>query len=810
MIRLACPSSRIAGLCRWFITGLMMAGLAVPQAFARNIADQELYDLILGAEAIDDTGFIDLNTEAIIGERRVVPRALYPQINGVSFSGGTPVIDFQVTDEFGIGIPGFRQNDNVRFSFTVSKLVPATASETENWSTYIRAADEGVPSAQGGTYSNGTLIDNGDGTYRFTFDREVQAISGVTFEPALTHRIGIEIRNAVVLGRSVAGSDAVFDVQPSTGSSDGIVGRRIVTQASCAACHGSVEFAFHGGPRRNVDFCVTCHQKGSIDAGTGNTIDFRVMIHKIHSGPNLTNLPFQICGFGCEALGGPPDDFSEVLFPQDVRNCTNCHDPANPDTPQADNVNNRPTAEVCASCHDDLAFDETGLTNRNRNHPGLAQPNENCSACHSETGLIPSVLESHVIPAQVAARRFKFNILEVTNATEGDSPVVKFSVTDPTNGDAPYDLANDPEFNGTQTSIVMVFSWPTSDYTNVSNDAGTDILGSTGGRGLSVTLANTAGLTSSVTDNGDGTYTLDASALARPLVIPATTPPLGSGTVSLEGRASGDFDEDGNYTDRVPVTNQTATFAITDATAKARRRVVDVAKCQNCHGISDGLSVHGSNRTDNPQHCVTCHNPNGTDIRNRPADPDGIANTVNANAIDGLENQTIDFKFMIHAIHAADMRETPYVVGSDDFSEVTYPRSPAECDACHIAGTYDLPLPANVLATTVHSGATNLVGRGGGSYHPSEAVARDQTDDNNISPTAAVCVACHDNPLARDHMSVRSPSFISFGNSFLLNPDPVGDPDTQERIDMAQPENCFFCHGPGAIVDIAVAHELEE
>jgi len=797
--------------------GLVMTGLALQKADARSLADQELFDLILSAEAVDDTGFIDLDLEAILGERRVVPRALYPQINAVSFTGGKPAIDFQVTDEFGIGVPGFRQNDNIRFSFTVSKLTPATASETEVWQTYIRGADQGVPSAQGTTYSNGTLVDNGDGTYRFTFDREVQAISDVPFESALTHRIGIEIRNAVVLGRSVEGSDAVFDVQPSTGNTSGIAERRIVTQEACATCHGSAEFAFHGGARRNVDFCVTCHQKGSIDAGTGNTIDFRVMIHKIHFGPNLTNLPFQICGFGCESLGGPPDDFSDILFPQDTRNCTNCHDPANPLTPQADNVNNRPTAEVCTSCHDDLTFDDTGLTNRNGNHPGLAQPNENCSACHSETGLIPSVLESHVIPSQVAARRFEFNILEITNTTEGDSPVVKFSVTDPTNDDAPYDIVHDPEFTapGGTTRLVMDIAWPTSDYTNSANEFGTTVTGTGPASPIGINLADGNGvLPKGLMDNGDGTYTVDSGMLTTPLIVPSTTPPLGSGTVVIEGHPAGDFDDNGVFTDRVPVKSVERAFAINDTAPKPRREVVDTAKCLKCHGQNDGLSLHGGNRNDNTQVCVVCHNPNQTDLNRRPVDSDGTLNATNPDTLDGLEDRAIDFKHMVHAIHGHDHRETPYVVygfGSNpiDFSEVVFPRPSSDCLTCHREGTFELPLGANVQATTLSTNAT-VIGRNPTVFAPNTAAFSDPTDDNNASPTAAVCSACHDSALAVDHMSVRSPSFISFGNSFLLNPDPVGDPDTQERINAAQPENCFFCHGPGAIVDIAVAHDLEE
>jgi OmcA/MtrC family decaheme c-type cytochrome len=821
-MRYSFPTPALTSLFGFILAGLMLTGLLTTQSFALSVdnlsADnKDLYELILSAQRLDDSGFLDmedLETEGIIGERRVVPAGLYPQINSATFNNGRPTIEFQLTDEFGFGVPGFVQGDTIAVSFTVSKLVPGSGGETDNWSTYIRVADEGVARAQGGTYANGSMTDNGDGTYSFTFDDQLANIADVAFESELTHRIGMEVRDAVFLGKDVPGSDAVFDVQPSTGNTTDIAERTIIEQQSCANCHGSEEFAFHGGPRQSVEYCVTCHQKDSIDIGSGNTIDFRVMIHKIHFGAELTNLPFQICGFGCERFGAPPDDFSDVHFPQDTRNCTTCHDPANPATPQADNVNNRPTAAVCTSCHDDLAFDENGLTNRNDNHPGLAQPNENCAACHSEDGLIPSVLESHVIPAQVAARRFQFNVLEVSNTAEGQSPVVTFSVTDPTNEDAPYDLVNDPEFTGSATSINMDIAWPNSDYTNVANDFGTEVSGNPPSRPIGIRLARSgSALPTAVFDNDDGTYRVDTGLLDSPLVIPATTPRLGSGTVVIEGHPSGDFNGDGEFSDQVPATSVAQAFAINDAQPQTRREVVDPAKCQNCHAQNDGLAFHGNNRNDNTQVCVVCHNPNQTDLAQRPADSDGTLNGVNPDTPDGLEDRPIDFKFMIHAIHGSDHRENSYVVygfGSrpHDFSEVRFPRPSSDCLVCHREGTYELPLGDNVLATTLAANAT-VSSRSPLSFVPDFFAAADPTDDNNASPTAAVCSACHDEPLAMDHMSVRSPSFISFGNAFLVNPFPVTDPDTQERIDSEQPENCFFCHGPGGIVDIADAHGLE-
>jgi len=744
---------------------------------------------------------MDMSGVLIEFQPRPAPTKVYPIITSAELNGN-PVITFKVYDQFGFGVENLV--GNAAFSFTTSKLVPGIGGNTAAWSTYMVADDEGVPDISATTYNRGSLEELGDGSYRFTFESPLNAIAGVAFEPTLTHRVTMEARNVRVGGVAVPGSDTAFDVQPSTGATTGITQREIVTQESCATCHGTEEFAFHGGARQDVRACVACHQDGKIDAFDNNSIDFRVMIHKIHTGANLNNKPYLFCGFPCENLGAPPDDFSEVGFPQSTKNCVVCHDPANPATPQAINIANAPTAKTCASCHDNLAFDETGLTNANRNHLGLAQPNSTCAACHSENGLMVSSLEEHRMDASLAGEKFQYNILAVENINEGQSPIVTFSITDPTNNDSPYDVTAHPAFTGSQTRVNVVISWPTTDYTNASNDEGSDVLGSTGGRGASLRVISSAGLGNAVVDNGDGTYTLDTAMLSNPIVVPATDPPLGSGTVSIEGRLSGDFTGPaGGYDERLYVFSATRTFAINDSEPQPRRVVADIEKCQACHGVRDGLvQFHGGDRSGNLQHCVTCHNPIATDIRNRPADPDGIANNVNENAIDGRENQTIDFKYFVHAIHAAGMRENPYVVAADDFSEVTYPRSPAECKACHFPGTFSLPLAATTLGSTNHNGATNLVGRGGGSYHPSEAVARDPRDDNKLSPEGSVCSSCHDSEIAIEHMSIRSTSFISFGNAFLVNPDPVLDPDTQQELDMAGPENCSFCHGEGRFVEV--------
>jgi OmcA/MtrC family decaheme c-type cytochrome len=431
-----------------------------------------------------------------------------------------------------------------------------------------------------------------------------------------------------------------------------------------------------------------------------------------------------------------------------------------------------------------------------------------------------SNLEAHTIPGQAASKTVQYNVLAVTNTNEGDSPVITFSITDPTNDDAPYDLTTHPSFSGASDAGVYVsLMWPNSDFTNVANDDGTDVTGrpAAQSRRISVIPGSGTELPTGVMDNGDGTYTLDTGMLNPPVVIPSTTPPLGSGSVLVEGHPGGDFSGVvGVFDDSFPVTSALVPFAINDAEPMARRVVVSLEKCQDCHNVNDGLAFHGGNRSDNNEACASCHNPNSTDLFRRPIDPDGVANGFSEATVDGLEEASVSYAYMIHAIHSPDVRETEYTAygfggTAHSYGDLTYPGRQGDCLACHVEGTY-YGAPEGALGTTVNTGATVVDGSrfGASAYAPSTEVATNWNDDNKFSPQAAACVACHDSDIAIEHMSVRGESGISFGNSFLDNQDPFGDPDTQERLNNAGPENCVFCHGQGAFADVDSAHGLND
>ena len=123
----------------------------------------------------------------------------------------------------------------------------------------------------------------------------------------------------------------------------------MVTTNACNQCHDPL--IGHGGYRLTVELCILCHQPQTINPDTQLTMDMKVLIHKIHMGSSLPSVkagtPYRIWHRGAWS------DFSTVVFPQDVRNCTTCH---SQDATQADNWKTNPTAAACGSCHDDVNF----------------------------------------------------------------------------------------------------------------------------------------------------------------------------------------------------------------------------------------------------------------------------------------------------------------------------------------------------------------------------------------------------------------------------------------------------------------------
>ena len=684
-------------------------------------------------------------------------RGIVPFIKSVEVPSdtGRPVVEFSVFDETGRPLTGLTP---ANVSFAMARLANAGAGQTEWQSLTVRTEQAGTgawpgtgAAVQGATESAtvGTLTDNGDGSYTYTFLTDLRAVPNLAYDANLVHRVGVEIRNYPAAD-SLHKTNSPYTFIPATGAFVAQSGREIVDDDTCEQCHDKL--AFHGGVRTDTQYCVVCHNPSSTDAQSGNTVDFTVMIHRIHSGATLPSVqagqPYVIYGFG-----NAPHDYSAIHFPADVRECRTCHEEDDQDTPQASNWRTQPSIRGCGSCHDDVDW-QTGF-----HHAGIVATDAECSTCHgvnASFGLNPA--DAHFVPERRAAEQFAYDIVEVTNTGPGQTPSVRFRVIDPTNGDSPWDIFAAAPFTqcaGGASRLAVDIAWPTRpDYHNQ-------------GSGLvpaqPIQLNPLVACGGTATANGDGTFSVTST-----VPIPASA--TGTATVALEGHPALDANGDG-VVDRIPVRNVHEFVAVTDATPQPRRDVVDIARCDQCHGV---LTVHGNNRTDDIQVCATCHNPNATDVTRRVA---GSACVTEL----GSDDAPIDLKQMIHAIHAGKTHVCGFGNTAIRFDEVVYPGHLANCEGCHLPDTYypvDASPATGVSPTTFDAGNPAVL-----------------TDDRAVTPNTSACSACHDDASARTHMELN-------GGSFNATKTATG------TLAGNTIESCGVCHGPGSVADVREAHDV--
>jgi OmcA/MtrC family decaheme c-type cytochrome len=324
---------------------------------------------------------------------------------------GTPIVGFGSTSKSSTATVASYPN----LAFSIAKLEPGDASNPSQWVNYIvtTVPTTTTPNAapqRPGTDNTGTLVDNKDGTYQYTFYRDITTIKDqvaamsvsppnnkadlgdLTYNPNLSHRLTIQISgNAPGTGTNTPNAvqtmpgvpldrpvDVIYDFIPATGQA-APSGREMVDNGNCNTCHQQLGglpgisaendvAQFHGGGRNTIQYCVICHtnqRKYGRTEATFNTTstartftsttyrlyDYgvgtaRSFLHKVHLGEVLAMQKYNYANV----------EFNETLYPQDIRNCDKCHDRLNAATPQASNWVNKPSAEACGACHDGINF----------------------------------------------------------------------------------------------------------------------------------------------------------------------------------------------------------------------------------------------------------------------------------------------------------------------------------------------------------------------------------------------------------------------------------------------------------------------
>jgi OmcA/MtrC family decaheme c-type cytochrome len=226
-------------------------------------------------------------------------------VTGVS-PGGSPTITFKVTDNAGNSIAPADMD-----YLAVTLAGPTTDYTARTTETIFRKPSDQPPNVQ----------DMGDGVFSYTLQFVIPS------DATGTYALGMEGYVMETIPRvddpvRVAGFNPV--VYASLDGSNPVPRRQVVDRDLCNACHK--DLAAHGTIRQNPEYCVLCHNPNATDeerrpaeAMPPTSINFRVLIHRIHRGEEAKQ-PLQVYGFGNSLV-----DFSGVRFPGILSNCQTCH-----------------------------------------------------------------------------------------------------------------------------------------------------------------------------------------------------------------------------------------------------------------------------------------------------------------------------------------------------------------------------------------------------------------------------------------------------------------------------------------------------
>jgi len=316
-------------------------------------------------------------------------------------AGQTPTISFTVADNSGNSYTASAVAQLNRLGFAMS-------GPTTDYTVMLTSTAVG-----GG--SSGTLTGpDANGVFQYT-----SPTMSIPADASGSWSIGAEARQEVTLTVLGISPKVAEEASPNpvvtfpVDNSDTVLRRVVVDNSHCGACHGtfSKDFSVHGNLRNQMTYCVICHNPNQTDAARRKldpaevqigaqtaTVDFKRMIHQIHTGDRLQVKPYLIYGFGPPPQNYSIIDFSDVRYPGDRRDCAKCHvdssylippfpgtalgtlithlDPTTGD--QVPDGRLAPIQSACTACHDDEDAVAHAQTNT------AADGTEACPVCHEE------------------------------------------------------------------------------------------------------------------------------------------------------------------------------------------------------------------------------------------------------------------------------------------------------------------------------------------------------------------------------------------------------------------------------------------
>ena len=593
-----------------------------------------------------------------------------------------PVVNFTVFSD-GKVVQGLTTSN---VSFAIAKLTPGANGNPDAWSNYVfRKETASPPYGPNGTpvlseawqattdpKSATQLTYNADGYYTYTFATDITdptKTHGVVYEPGKTHRIAIQLSYKNAAGETML-VNPYFDFTIGADGkavtvTDPNATRVMADVNSCNGCHEKL--ALHGGGRVDVQYCVMCHNPGTTDANSGNVLTMSSMVHQIHAGRLLASTPggvdYTIWGYQ-----NSKHDYAEVGFPQDLRNCSVCHSSdkklTQHPTPQGDNWKSKVSKEACLTCHANNPGSDwnTSHTTFFGGTDPKTMTNEQCWGCHnpaSNPTLSPERV--HWNQNEENAAKYKVNIESATYDASTRNVTVKYFVSDPTNGDAAYNLSADcasPTSCNTNTNLFANLRLYLAYQNMVGQFAAVTEFSSYNNGGNNARVDAYKGI-----NDGSNHYTIDIPVPADTATQIAfgTARVLSIGQIKekkLQVKSAADPRPEVVPTEYINTLAQnTYKDVALSGALMPRRDVVSNEKCNVCHGALGATS--GSNTLANAFHggarntvqaCALCHDPNR------------VSSTVMTNGL--AFNEAYQFKRMIHGIHGNSKRLFPFTHGN--------------------------------------------------------------------------------------------------------------------------------------------------
>ncbi len=496
-------------------------------------------------------------------------------------SAGAISVTYTLTDPFGLPLDAAGVNTPGVVSLTyIASYIPKGQAQYVAYTTAPATGKVlGTITRPGFEEGGGTLTSLGSGQYQYTL--LAQAPAG--FDPTVTTTVGIVGSRDLTsfnLGISYAGN--TFNFVPNGAAVT--VTRDVIRTASCNTCHD--QLVFHGGHAVGLEMCVLCHQPQNADPTSGNSLDAKVLFHKIHMGSQLPSVmgtsttpgvPYVIYGYMNSA-----NNFSTVIDPANPQRCEVCHSQTASVTPgtgvapgtaktsvaaQAKAFLTTPTRAACGACHDDVNF-ATGA-----NHPGGFQTDDTqCANCHIPQGEMPfdaSIMGAHVVPNDTAAtypenpdtlhiehqgnhyrRNQHQRRAEARSRLHGEGHNGKpIGLTDPTLEDLQFTMAG-----------------PTTDYGYTSFGSDVTTPGYVGEDGTAGTCDSSGNCTytflHAIPAKANGTYAIGVESERLENILPNTT-----SAMQVESGTP----------------NQVFYFSVDGSTVAPRRTVVAESNCNQCH-----------------------------------------------------------------------------------------------------------------------------------------------------------------------------------------------------------------------------------